>query len=113
MNENCNTSTTTPSHISATSTKSIGIKINSPLVNNITITANGGGGNQSALELKQGQIVIDPQPLKLSVETSTDWPTVIATFLVGIGSILITIHGWMAILFKSTHADSFEHSEFS
>ncbi|WP_141689867.1 MULTISPECIES: hypothetical protein [Aeromonas] len=32
----------------------------------------------------------DYQPLKISVETSTDWPIVIATLIVGIGSILTT-----------------------
>ena len=97
MNENCSTSTATPSRISATSTKAIEVKKDFPLVNNITITANGSRESQPAPELKQGQIVIDPQPLKLSVETSTDWPTVTATFLVGIGSILITsMVGWLS-----------------
>lgn len=97
MNENCNTLTATPSRIAAMPTKAIEIKKDFPLVNNITITTNEGRESQPVPELKQGQIVINPQPLKLSVETSTDWPTVTATFLVGIGSILITsMVGWLS-----------------
>ena len=43
------------------------------------------------------QIKIDPQPLKLSVDTATDWPTVIATMMVGVGSILTTLLvGWLS-----------------
>ena len=39
---------------------------------------------------KHSTIVIQPEPLKLSVDTPTDWPAVSATALVGVGSILIT-----------------------
>ena len=35
-------------------------------------------------------VVIQPEPLKLSIDTPTDWPAVSATALVGAGSILIT-----------------------
>ncbi len=97
MDENCNTSPATPKHISTTKNKTLEIKKDFPFINNITITANGGNENLSTPAQKQGQIIIDPQPLKLNVETSTDWPTVTATFLVGIGSILITsMVGWLS-----------------
>ncbi len=46
---------------------------------------------------KTSHIAVAPQPLKLTVETPTDWPTVLATLLVGIGSILITsMVGWLS-----------------
>lgn len=43
------------------------------------------------------QILVNPQPFKITAETSTDWPTVIATILIGVGSILTTIFvAWTA-----------------
>lgn len=43
------------------------------------------------------QILVSPQPLKLDVDTPTDWPTVIATLIVGIGSVLTTLLvGWLS-----------------
>lgn len=35
--------------------------------------------------------MVDPQPLRLAVDTATDWPTVAATSLVGVGSIVTSI----------------------
>ena len=35
-------------------------------------------------EKRLNSFVVEGQPLKLSVETSTDWPTVLATFFVGV-----------------------------
>jgi len=41
-------------------------------------------------------ILVNPQPLKLNIETSTDWPIVIATLMVGVGSVLTTLFvGWL------------------
>ncbi|HET6720413.1 MAG TPA: hypothetical protein VFH22_12235, partial [Rhodocyclaceae bacterium] len=97
MNESCNASSGTKSNISVASAKTLEVRKDLPYVNNITITTNSGMESSAATESKHGQIIVNPQPLKLNIETSTDWPTVMATFLVGIGSILITsMVGWLS-----------------
>ena len=62
-------------------------KTTKEVINNITLTASPTLYPQAANESKS-EILINPQPLKLVVDTPTDWPTVIATGLIGIGSIV-------------------------
>ena len=48
-------------------------------------------------EKRLNSFVVEGQPLKLSVETSTDWPTVLATFFVGVtGALVAFAVGYMA-----------------
>ncbi len=45
----------------------------------------------------ESQILISPQPLNIKVDTPTDWPTVIATLIIGVGSVLTTLLvGWLS-----------------
>jgi hypothetical protein len=49
------------------------------------------------MENCRSEIALAPQPFKLSVETTTDWATVFATLLVGIGSTLTALLvGWLS-----------------
>lgn len=59
--------------------------------NTISILLPPMAANSAAQSASQAVVMIEPQPLKLKIESSTDWPTVVATSLVGIGSILTTL----------------------
>lgn len=63
--------------------------------------------NQTMVEKSQNQILVSPQPLKIFVDNSTDWPPVIATFLVGIGSVMTTLLvGWLSAMNQRTQIRS-------
>ena len=55
----------------------------------------------------QGEIIVNPQPLKINLDTPTDWPIFFATLLVGVGSILITLLvGWLSSVNQRTQIES-------
>lgn len=85
------TTTRVPAKGSAGNENSNSITLNFP--------SHGSLCNQLSTEKTQSQILVSPQPLKLSLENSTDWPPVIATFLVGIGSVMTTLLvGWLSAM---------------
>jgi len=50
---------------------------------------------------------VQPQPFRVDVETSTDWPVVLATLAVGVGSILTSlVVGWLSVVNQRTQVRS-------
>lgn len=65
------------------------------------------GGPASSTASSQSTMLIQPQPLKIELENSTDWPTVVATLAVGVGSIMTSlIVGWLSVVNQRTQVQS-------
>ena len=49
--------------------------------------------------LKAKELIVQPQPIRLTVDTSTDWPSVFATSFVGLTGALVALSvGYMALI---------------